>query len=217
MSVDAAESGQVPEQPLVDRPRPAWSDHRPVVEPDRRERAADLVDDRQQVVVERAEDVLRLHLDALAHGFDAHADVWDTVDLHQAVRTASGAAEQASRAMVLEAPREHAPAGGVQGGADRVAHERPDARALETEADLPAAVEPLARLWRQPHASRLSRFGPGTTTRCTSFVRVSRPPETRACSRDDGTTIPAGRRPRCAGDRDTTSVREGTESASVGS
>src|SRR5207253_1610988 len=54
----AAEAGEVSEQLLVQRPRAARPDHRAVVEADRREWAADLVDDTEQVAIGRAPDVL---------------------------------------------------------------------------------------------------------------------------------------------------------------
>ena len=62
--VDLPEPGDVAQELLVERPRAARADHRPVVEADRRERPADLVGDGEQVVVERAADVLRLDVHA---------------------------------------------------------------------------------------------------------------------------------------------------------
>ena len=59
--VHAAEAGDVAQELLVERPGRAGPDHRPVVEADGRERPAELVDDPQQVALERAEHVLGAH------------------------------------------------------------------------------------------------------------------------------------------------------------
>ena len=50
--VEAAESRDGAKKALVVRPQPPWADHREVVEAHRRERAADLVDDREEVALE---------------------------------------------------------------------------------------------------------------------------------------------------------------------
>src|SRR5207253_2123099 len=83
-----------------------------------------LVDDREQVAVERAEHVLRPHADALARRLDACAHVRHAVHLEQAVRAAALAAEQAARAVVREAAREDAASVREEGGAAPVAWER---------------------------------------------------------------------------------------------
>src|ERR1041384_2252025 len=103
MRVDAPEAGNAAQELLVQRPGPARPDHRAVVEADRRERAAHLVGDREEVVLERAPDVLRLDFHARADRLRAHADVRDAVDGHHAVRTAARAAEEPAWAVVLEA------------------------------------------------------------------------------------------------------------------
>ena len=100
---DLAETSDVAQELLVERPEPARPDHRPVVEADRCERPADLVRDREQVAIERAEDVLRAYDRAVAHRLDADAHVGHAVDGHHAVRTVAGAAEKAARPVVLEA------------------------------------------------------------------------------------------------------------------
>src|SRR5581483_1485409 len=105
-------------------------------------------------------------------GLDADADVRHAVHGHQAVRAGAGAAEQAARTVVLEAPREHPAAGGEQRGADRVPGERLDEVVLEAEGDRLRAVDALAGLRREPHRAG-GRAG-GSSTFTTSFVRVSR-------------------------------------------
>ncbi len=51
----------------------------------------------------------------LAHRLGAGPDVRDTIHLHEAVGTASGAAEEPARAMVFKAAAEDPHASGVQG------------------------------------------------------------------------------------------------------
>src|SRR5207253_11404669 len=113
------------------------------------------------------------HLRVRANRLDADAHVRDAVDLHHAVRALAGAAEEPARAVVLEAAREDAPARGEQGRADRVARVRLDRPALEGERHAPRAIDPLARLWRQPHLVRAAAAA-GSSVFSTSFVRVSR-------------------------------------------
>ncbi len=84
--VDLAEAGDAAQELLVERPQAARADHRPVVEADRGEGPADLVGDGQQVVVERAADVLRLDPHALGDRGDARAHVRRSVDREHAVR-----------------------------------------------------------------------------------------------------------------------------------
>src|SRR5581483_1868011 len=49
--VDPPEPGDVAEEPLVQGPQPPRPDHRAVVEADRCERSADLVDDGEQIAI----------------------------------------------------------------------------------------------------------------------------------------------------------------------
>ena len=137
--VHLAEAGDAAQELLVERPRPPRPDHRPVVEADRRERPADLVDDADQVAVERADarSAARPRR-SVADGLGADADVRDAVDLHHAVGAAARAAEQPARAVVLEAAREDALARRVERRADRVAGEGLDRLALEREGDASA-------------------------------------------------------------------------------
>ena len=174
--VQLAQSGDVAEELLVERPGPARPDHRAVVEADRGERAAELVGDDERVVLERAQDVLRPDDRALADGLGADADVGDAVHGHHAVRAAARAAEEPARAVVLEAPREDPLAGGVERGAEGVSLEGPDRLAVEREGHLPVAVEPLSGSGGEPHlgASLLAAAGSKISVRSTSFVLVSR-------------------------------------------
>src|SRR3954452_22199958 len=126
--VDAAEARDVAQQPLVVAPEPARPDHRPVVEADGRERPADLVDDGQEIAVERAEHVLRLDDRAGMHGLGAHAYVRRAVHRHHAVGARTAAAEETAWPVVLEAAREDAYARRVQRRSDRVAREPRDGR-----------------------------------------------------------------------------------------
>src|SRR4029453_3450883 len=72
--VDAAEARDPPEELLVEGPGSTRPDHRTVVEADRGERTPHLVRDRQQVVLERAPDVLGSDRGSVADrlGADAH-------------------------------------------------------------------------------------------------------------------------------------------------
>ena len=108
---------------LVQRPRGARPDERPVVEADRSERPAELVGHRHEVEVERPADVLALHDGALADRLGADADVRHAVDGHLAVRAVTRAAEEPAWPVVLERAREDALAGPERGGGDRVAFE----------------------------------------------------------------------------------------------
>src|SRR5262249_47465443 len=107
--VDAPEPREVAQHPLVDGPQPPRSNQRPIVEPDRRERPPDLVPDRDEIAVERADHVLWHDNRAGARRRGADTDVRGAVDLHHAIRTAPGRAEKAAWPVVLEAPREDAP------------------------------------------------------------------------------------------------------------
>jgi hypothetical protein len=166
--VDLPEPGDAAQKPLVEGPCPARTDHRPVVEADRRERPADLVRDGEQVVVERAPDVLRLDLCALADRGHACADVRDPVHADHAVRASAAAAQEAARPVVLEASGEDPLALAVEGRGERVALEASDGRAVEGEGHLAVAVDALALLGRQPHRREAASVA------STSFVRVSR-------------------------------------------
>ena len=106
-------------------------------------------------------------------GAGAHAG--PAVDLDEAVRALAGAAEQAARAVVLEAARERPPAGGVERRADRVALERLDRLAVEREADRPSR----GRSARRAAAGQAAHGGAAAPRRaappsCTSLVVVSR-------------------------------------------
>ena len=166
--VHLAEAGDVAEELLVERPRAARPDHRPVVEADRRERPADLVRDGEQVVVEGAPDVLGPDAGAFADGRHAGAHVRRAVDLHHAVGARAAAAQEAARAVVLEAAGEDALTLGEEGRGERVALEPAHARAVESEGHLAAAVDALSLLRLEPH------LDDGTSMESTSFVRVSR-------------------------------------------
>jgi hypothetical protein len=156
MRVDAAEAGDVPEELLVERPRPTGPDHRPVVEPHRREGTAKLVRHRQEVVVERAPDVLAHDLGALAHGLGANAYVRDPVHGHHAVGAVARAAEQPARAVVLETAGEDPLPGRVKSGAEGVPFEGLDASSPVGEGDLTGAVDPLGRLLFEPQTAGVS-------------------------------------------------------------
>ena len=186
LRVDPAESRDAAEEALVERPGPPGVDHRPVVEADRGERAAHLVRDREEVVVERAPHILGAHVGAVTHGLVADAHVRNSVHGHHAIGAAARTAEETAGPVVLEAAREDSLAAGEQGRPDRVSSESLDGLSLETEGHLFAAVDPLALLGREPHytagvsgsaaSSGVGVPSPGSTisVRSTSFVRVSR-------------------------------------------
>ena len=166
--VDLPQPGDVAQELLVEGPRAARADHRPVVEADRRERPADLVGDGEQVVVERAADVLRLDVQPGGERRHARAHVRRPVDREHAVRAGALAADEPARAVVLEAPREDTLSLAEERRGDGVALEPTRGRAVERELELARPVEALAWLRREPH------FSAGTSTERTSFVRVSR-------------------------------------------
>ena len=171
-----SEARRMAEHLFVQRPQPSRADERLVVEAGGRERAADRVGHGHRVELEAGARVEMLDASALAGGLGAGPDPGRAVDRDQAIRALAGAAHQPPATVVLEAPRERAGAGCVQRRADRVPGERRDALAVERERDRLVAVDPLTRLWRQPlHlASPSSPSSPGSATRRTSLVRVSR-------------------------------------------
>jgi hypothetical protein len=158
------------EHPLVRRPEPPRPDERLVVEAGRRERATDRVGERHRVDLEPRARVEVLDLRSIAHGLGAGAYARRAVDRDQAVGAVARAAHQAAPAVVLEAAREGALAGGVERRADRVACERRHLPAVEGERDALIAVDQLRRLGSQAGHELSS---PGSPTRKTSFVRVS--------------------------------------------
>src|SRR5204862_7979477 len=92
------------------------------------------------------------------------------VDLDEAVGALAAAAQEATRAVVLERAREDADAVGVERRGDRVAGEALDRPAPPRERDGAAAVDQLtAALCQAVHVNP-----PGGATCKTSFVRVSR-------------------------------------------
>ena len=129
------EAGGVAQHLLVQRPQPPRADEGLVVEARRRERAADGVGHGHHVVLEAGGGVEVLDRHALAHRLGAGAHAGRAVDGHEAVGALPGAAQQAAPAVVLEAARERALAGGEQRRGDGVARERLDALAVEGEAD----------------------------------------------------------------------------------
>src|SRR5204863_9162265 len=151
--VELAEPGHVAQELLVQRPELSRADHRPVVEADRGERAADLVDDAHEVEVELPDDVLRLHDGALAQGLDADADIRHAVDGHQAIRAVTRAAEKPARAVVLEGAGEDAPSAREEGRRDRVALVPAHLPRPEPERKLLRPVDSLARLRLEPHVT----------------------------------------------------------------
>ena len=90
------------------------------------------------------------HDGALADGRDADADVRLPVDGHLAVRAVAGAALEAARAVVLEAPREDPATRGVERRADRVARVRVDGLAVVRDRQLLRAVDQLAGMLGEP-------------------------------------------------------------------
>jgi len=183
--VDLAEAGDVAQESLVQRPRAARPDHRPVVEPDGRERPAHLVDDGERIPLQGAEHVLGTDARAVAGGLRADPDVRNAVDAHQAVRTSPSAAEEAPGTVVLEAAGEDAAAPRKEGRADRVPLERGDRGTVEEEGERLTAVDPLAGLrWQSHQTAGVSGTaaprgagppaGRASSVVSTSFVRVSR-------------------------------------------
>ena len=170
--VDAAEAGEVAKHLLVHGPQATRPDQRPVVEADRRERLADLVDDRDEVAFERADHVLRLDHRPGARRLRADADVGRAVDLHHAIGTAARDAQQPARAVVLEAAREDALPRREERRPDRVALVRSYGLAAEAEDDLARAVDPLGRLRRQAHQAASSGARPAGQLDALDLVRA---------------------------------------------
>ena len=164
-----AEAGGVAQHLLVERPQPARPDEGLVVEAGRRQPAAEDVGGphrRRSAATGRAF-MCSTSIPSRTGSVQARTP-GPAVDLDEAVRALAGAAEEAARAVVLEAAREHPLAGGVQGRADRVALERLDRLAVEAERDRPLAVDPLAG------AGGEAAHRSGRPTQRTSLVVVSR-------------------------------------------
>jgi hypothetical protein len=166
----AAQSRGVAQDPLIQRPQPPRADERLVIEARGGERPAELVGERHRVELEPGAGVQMLDPHPLARGLGASANAGRAVDRHHAVRAVAGTAQQTATPVVLEAAGEGAASRCEQRGGDRVALERRNGLAVEAEGERFAAHQPLAGLRRQPaHAS-----SPGSPTRSTSLVRVSR-------------------------------------------
>ena len=201
---DAAETGDVAQEALVERPRPARPDHRAVVEADRRERAADLVDDARagRGRASRARSARATSAPSRTR-LDADADVRHAVDRHHAVRAAARAAEQPARPVVLEAAREDAPARRRR-APSRSCRPRTPSTGLPSNVNVTRrrAVDPLARLGRQRIRRPTVRVGArdlGAREPRSCACRARR--RTRGRSRRGGTTTRAARRRRCRGSR----------------
>ncbi len=216
--VESAEPGNVPQELLVERPGSPRADHRPVVEADRCERPADLVDHTQEVHVELAEDVLRRDDRTLAEWLHAHAHVRDSVHGHHAVRAVARAAEETSPAVVLERPREHAASVREERRADRVASEALELRLTESEPKRHVPVDQLPALRRQSH-STITRGG-------SARERKRRAPRSSSCPARRGTTprtragaatTHVAARPRCRGSTRSPSARAASATPSVSS
>src|SRR5579859_6512375 len=121
-----------------------------------------------------------LHREPIADRLDAGSRAGSAVDRHDAVGALSGAAQQTAAAVILEAAREGALAGGIQGGGDRVALVGLHLLSVEREAELALAVQALAGLLCEPTHSFARRSGldggasDGREVNSTSLVVVSR-------------------------------------------
>ncbi len=165
----AAEAGGAPEHFLPQRPQAPRPDEGLVVEAGRSQPATEEVGGAHRVEAQRGLCVHVAHLHPRAHRLRAGADAGPAIHLDQAVGALAGATEQAARPVVLEAAREHAPAGGVQGRANRVALERLDPLAVEAELDRAAAAYAFVRAGGEAVAQCS-----GSPTQLTSLVVVSR-------------------------------------------
>jgi hypothetical protein len=160
VDVDAADAGDVAHRVLEDRPQPGGAVKVLVVEADRQE-AVEVVEGAEDVAVQRRPGVLVDDDLAVAGGLGAGANVGPAVDMHEAVGTVAGDAEEAARPVVLEAAAEDADAGRVQRRGDALAGTGGDGAVAEGERQRPGGVG---------HA-RPSR---SQAVRCTSLVRTSR-------------------------------------------
>ena len=165
---EPAQPGRVAEHLLVERPQAARPDEGLVVEARRGQVAAEDLGRSHDVEAQGRPGVHVLDLHPLPDRLRAGAHAGPAVHVDEAVRALTGAAEQAARAVVLEAPREDPMIGRVQRRADRVARERLDPLAVEGERDGPCAVDPLAA------AGGEAAHRPGRPTHRTSLVVVSR-------------------------------------------
>ena len=143
------EPGRVPQHLLVEGPEAPRPDEGLVVEAGRGEWATDEIGGAHHVEAERRRRVHVLHLHPLAHRLGAGAHAGGAVHLHEAVGALAGAAEEAARAVVLEAAREGALAGGEERRADRVALEGRHVLPVERERELAVALDALAALLGQ--------------------------------------------------------------------
>ena len=142
-----------PEHVLVLGPEESRPHEGLVVEAGGQEAAGEAVGS-LRVEPQRRPGVLRAHLDTGRHQPVSAADVGFIPDLDHAARVMVTGRQQAARPVVLQAPREHALAGGSQGRDDRVALERDERPAIPAESQLEAAVDDLARLRPKPHGHR---------------------------------------------------------------
>ena len=117
---------------LVERPEGPRSDEGLVVEAGGKEEGEPVVD-RKQVQPERGPGVLMPHVHARLGRGHARPDVGCLTDLHEAVRTAAGAAQQPARAVILEAAGEDSHARPVQRRGDGVPFTDGDRPAVEAE------------------------------------------------------------------------------------
>ncbi len=176
---DLAQAGLRADERLHQRPGPLRVLEDLVVEA-RRHHERDLVQPPMDVTVRRRPRVLAFDLHPVRHRLDAGTDVGDAVDLHHAVGTGAGHAEQATGAVILERATGDRHPGGGEGRPDRVPLVRGDALAIERESDRPVAADrppvaggdPLAHA-DAPSGSSAGR-SVGTYVARIAFVKVCR-------------------------------------------
>ena len=131
-----------------------------------------LVEAREEIVLEGGPGALTSNSHPLAGGFETRPDVRGAVHLHEAIGAAPGHAEEPSRAMILEAPAERSETRRVECRCDGLSLVRLDGLPLEGERDRVFAIDSLSWMRWQP----LIHVGcsAGRKTWRTSLVRASR-------------------------------------------
>ena len=148
-----AQAGLRPDERLDQVPGPAGPLEHLVIEP-RRHHERERVEPAVDVPAGGGPGVLAFDQHAVAHGFDAGADVGYPVDLHQTVRTRSRHAQQAPRPVILERARCDRDAGRGERGPDGVALEGGDLPTLEDDRHGPVATDPFLRCLLEPLGPR---------------------------------------------------------------
>src|SRR5712692_4662737 len=122
-------------------------------------------------------------MQALADGFKAGSHVGSPIHVHQAVRAPAGAAQQPTRAMVLEATTKDAYTGGVESRSNCVTSIRGDLPPSEGERHVLRAVNFLRRVGRKPAGVHKVRVSPFLKSCSPLTTLADHPLPRRSCAR----------------------------------